>query len=76
MTTPGSWVRILRHRTVLLNVIPYNPVEGLPYVTPSQRSIAEFKQVLEGGGVNVKFRQRKGGDINAACGQLRRNRGK
>lgn len=68
-------VKCLRHRTVLLNVIPYNPVEGLPYVTPSQASIAEFRQVLEAGGVNVKFRQRKGDDIDAACGQLRRNRG-
>lgn len=66
--------KLLRHRTVLLNVIPYNPVEGLPYVTPSKASIAEFRQVLETGGVNVKFRQRKGDDINAACGQLRRNR--
>ena len=67
--------KLLRHRTVLLNVIPYNPVKGLPYVTPSKASIAEFRQVLEGGGVNVKFRQRKGDDIDAACGQLRRNRG-
>ena len=68
-------VRLLRHRTVMLNVIPYNPVAGLPYVTPSTRSIAEFRQTLEGGGVNVMFRQRKGSDIDAACGQLRRNRG-
>jgi 23S rRNA (adenine2503-C2)-methyltransferase len=66
---------LLRNRTVLLNVIPYNPVEGLPYVTPSKASIANFRQILEGGGVNVKFRQRKGSDIDAACGQLRRNRG-
>ena len=68
-------VRLLRHRTVMLNVIPYNPVAGLPYVTPSKRSIAEFRQTLEGGGVNVMFRQRKGSEIDAACGQLRRNRG-
>jgi 23S rRNA (adenine2503-C2)-methyltransferase len=58
-----------------LNVIPYNPVAGLPYVTPSTRSITEFRQTLETGGVNVKFRQRKGSEIDAACGQLRRNRG-
>ena len=25
---------LLRHRNVLLNVIPYNPVAGLPYATP------------------------------------------
>ncbi len=67
-------VKLLRHRTVLLNVIPYNPVAGLPYVTPSKTSIAGFRQILEAGGVNVKFRQRKGSDIDAACGQLRRNR--
>jgi 23S rRNA (adenine2503-C2)-methyltransferase len=68
--------RLLRQRTVLLNVIPYNPVAGLPYVTPSKRSIAKFRQILEASGVNVKFRQRKGGEIDAACGQLRRNRAK
>jgi 23S rRNA (adenine2503-C2)-methyltransferase len=67
-------VQLLRHRSVLLNVIPYNRVEGLPYVTPSRGSIANFRQVLEAGGINVKFRQRKGSDIDAACGQLRRNR--
>jgi 23S rRNA (adenine2503-C2)-methyltransferase len=66
---------LLLHRTALLNVIPYNPVAGLPYVTPSKRSIANFREILEAGGVNVKFRQRKGGDIDAACGQLRRRRG-
>jgi len=65
---------LLRKRTALLNVIPYNPVEGLPYVTPSKRSIANFREILETGGVNVKFRQRKGGEIDAACGQLRRKR--
>ncbi|MDC0295683.1 23S rRNA (adenine(2503)-C(2))-methyltransferase RlmN, partial [bacterium] len=68
-------VHLLRKRNVLLNVIPYNPVEGLPYSTPTKRSIANFRQTLESGGVNVKFRQRKGSEIDAACGQLRRNRG-
>lgn len=68
-------VHLLRKRTVMLNVIPYNPVSGLPYTTPSKRSIAQFRQTLESGGVNVKFRQRKGSEIDAACGQLRRNRG-
>jgi 23S rRNA (adenine2503-C2)-methyltransferase len=67
-------VKLLRNRTVMLNVIPYNPVAGLPYVTPSKKSIADFRSHLETGGVNVKFRQRKGSEIDAACGQLRRNR--
>ena len=67
-------VALLKHRTVMLNVIPYNPVDGLPYRTPTKRSIGEFRKTLESGGVNVKFRQRKGSEIDAACGQLRRNR--
>lgn len=67
-------VNILRHRAVLLNVIPYNPVEGLPYTTPSQSTISRFRETLEQGGVNVQFRQKKGNEIDAACGQLRRNR--
>lgn len=67
-------VRLLKDRTAMLNVIPYNPVEGLPYRTPSQKKIAEFRKTLEAGGVNVKFRQKKGSEIDAACGQLRRNR--
>ena len=65
---------LMRPRNVLLNVIPYNPVEGLPYVTPAPKAIAEFRRVLESAGVNVMFRQRKGDEIDAACGQLRRNR--
>lgn len=65
---------ILRGPAIMLNVIPYNPVEGLPYVTPSKQSIAGFREVLERGGINVKFRQKKGDEIDAACGQLRRNR--
>ena len=65
---------LLRHRNVMLNVIPYNPVAGLPYKTPSKNSIENFRNVLESGGVNIKFRQRKGSEIDAACGQLRRNR--
>jgi 23S rRNA (adenine2503-C2)-methyltransferase len=67
--------RLLRSRTAMLNVIPYNPVAGLPYVTPSKKSIENFRRILETGGVNVQFRQRKGSEIDAACGQLRRNRG-
>ena len=65
--------RILSGKIALLNVIPYNPVAGLPYQTPSSNTIARFRNVLESRGIVVKFRQRKGDKINAACGQLRRN---
>jgi 23S rRNA (adenine2503-C2)-methyltransferase len=64
---------LLDGRTALVNVIPYNPVEGLPYETPSPAAIHRFRDILVAAGINVKFRQRKGDAINAACGQLRRS---
>ena len=66
-------VRLLSHRNALLNVIPYNPVVGLPYETPSMEAQQRFREVLERGGVPIRFRHRKGDKINAACGQLRRS---
>jgi 23S rRNA (adenine2503-C2)-methyltransferase len=65
--------RLLGHRTALVNVIPYNPVAGLPYSTPSDAAIRTFREILEAAGINVQFRARKGDRINAACGQLRRS---
>ena len=63
---------LLRGRPALLNIIPYNPVAGLPYRTPSHATLAAFRTILEDHGIEVKVRQRKGDKINAACGQLRR----
>jgi len=66
-------VQLLATRHALLNVIPYNPVEGLPYQTPSSAAQTSFRRILEEGGLSVRFRHRKGDKINAACGQLRRS---
>ncbi len=63
---------LLAGRDALLNIIPYNPVAGLPYATPSSTIVAKFRKILEDQGIVVKCRQRKGDDIDAACGQLRR----
>jgi len=65
-------VRLLRGRTALVNVIPFNTVEGLPYRTPSRESLDRFLEILRRGRINVQVRRRKGSEIDAACGQLRR----
>jgi 23S rRNA (adenine2503-C2)-methyltransferase len=65
--------RLLRGRAAMLNVIPYNPVAGLPYRTPSDTATKAFRDTLLQHQVNVRFRRRKGDKINAACGQLRRS---
>ncbi len=63
---------LLAGRPALVNLIPYNPVRGLPYSTPSSAATARFVDILTRGGVNVAIRYRKGERIDAACGQLRR----
>jgi len=63
---------LLGRRTALVNVIPYNPVAGLPYRTPTAAAQRSFRSVLEQRGLAVRFRHRKGDAIDAACGQLRR----
>jgi 23S rRNA (adenine2503-C2)-methyltransferase len=64
--------QLLRGRLALLNVIPYNPVAGLPYKTPSHKAQERFLSILSAAGINVQVRERKGDAIDAACGQLRR----
>ncbi len=66
-------VALLRGRPSLINLIPYNPVAGLPFRTPRPAAVARFVEILTEGGLNVAIRHRKGAKINAACGQLRRN---
>ncbi len=65
-------VTLLRGRPALVNLIPYNPVPGVPYRTPPPAATAQFAELLEQGGLNVAIRHRKGDRISAACGQLRR----
>jgi len=65
----------LQGRPVLVNVIPYNPVAGLPYRMPAPAVTTHFAEILGRAGLNVKIRHRKGDRIEAACGQLRRREG-
>ncbi|NLA60963.1 MAG: 23S rRNA (adenine(2503)-C(2))-methyltransferase RlmN, partial [Firmicutes bacterium] len=56
----------------LVNLIPWNPVPGLPWKRPDAEDIKTFKEVLERNRVKVTLRRSLGGNIEAACGQLRR----
>jgi 23S rRNA (adenine2503-C2)-methyltransferase len=64
--------RLLRGRGAHVNLIPFNDVEGLPYQRPSQEAVNAFKDLLQQQAISVKVRKRKGSEIDAACGQLRR----
>ncbi len=54
-----------------VNLIPYNVVEGLDWKRPDDRACEKFLAALEKQKISVTLRREKGGDIDAACGQLR-----
>jgi 23S rRNA (adenine2503-C2)-methyltransferase len=54
-----------------INLIPYNRVEGLPWQRPDEEHCEAFRAALARTGVRVTLRREKGGEIDAACGQLR-----
>ena len=54
-----------------VNLIPYNTVEGLNWKRPSESHCMAFRDIVAAAGINTTLRLEKGGDINAACGQLR-----
>jgi 23S rRNA (adenine2503-C2)-methyltransferase len=62
---------LVRRLNAKVNLIPYNPVEGLPWQTPPEATQRAFLKALEKHKVNATLRREKGSDIDAACGQLR-----
>ncbi len=53
-----------------VNLIPYNPVDGLNLQRPEKEQIELFRSILEAKGIVTTWRYTKGKDIAAACGQL------
>lgn len=56
-----------------VNLIPLNPVEGRLGNRSKRMNVEDFKLILEKNRINVTIRREMGSDIDAACGQLRRN---
>lgn len=54
-----------------VNLIPVNYVPERSFVRTPKEQIFNFKRVLEKYQINVTIRREQGGDIEAACGQLR-----
>ena len=56
----------------IINLIPYNEVDGVEHKRPSVKKIEIFYNYLKNvRKLNVTLRQEKGSDIDGACGQLR-----
>lgn len=61
---------LLKGRQCAVNLIPYNPVQGLRLRRPEKKVIKNFRSVLFGSRIVNTCRYTKGDDIAAACGQL------
>ena len=64
-------VRLLAGKRAVMNMIPYNAVEGLPWQRPSWERAAEIARFLHRRGVLTKLRHSAGQDVEGGCGQLR-----
>ncbi len=60
-----------------VNLIPVNTVAESGFSQPAKAAVSKFSAVLERNGIRATVRRTLGPDINASCGQLRReNAGK
>jgi len=72
LSSAQNLVKLLKDlRLAKVNLIPANSIPELKIIPPSKAEILIFKECLFKSGINVTLRQKRGQDIEAACGQLR-----
>lgn len=64
--------KLLRGMICHVNLIPANPVVENNFKRPNKTRIYNFQKKLESLNINATVRRTLGADINASCGQLRR----
>ena len=65
-------VHLLRGMICHVNLIPINKIENGAYTKSSNENIIKFRDYLNAHGIVATIRRELGSDIDAACGQLRR----
>ena len=63
--------RLLRGRHAMLNLIPFNSVEGSGFRRPSWERAADMARRLNRVGIYTRLRRSAGQDVDGGCGQLR-----
>lgn len=61
-------------KLIHVNLIPVNPICENGFQRSSDRNLQIFEEELKKHKINVTIRRKMGSDINASCGQLRKNR--
>ena len=65
--------KLLKGMNCHVNLIPVNSVEGTGYQKSRTERQKVFVEILSKHGITATIRRTLGSDINASCGQLRRN---
>lgn len=65
-------VNLLRGMICHVNLIPINKIENGKFTKSSNENIIKFRDYLNDHGIVATIRRELGSDIDAACGQLRR----
>lgn len=66
-------VELFRGKNIHINLIPLNEISEFNYSASKKSSIKQFQERLNKRGINTTLRNKKGADIEGACGQLRVN---
>ena len=64
--------KLLKGMLAHVNLIPINPIQDGDYIKSTNENIIKFRDYLNEHGIVATIRRELGSDINAACGQLRR----
>lgn len=64
-------LRLFKGKYAVLNLIPFNSLEGDDYQRPELERITEMVRYLHSRGVLTKVRNSAGQDVEGGCGQLR-----
>ena len=62
---------LLKGINCYVNLIPYNETENIGFKRTKKMQILAFYDILKKNGINVTIRREFGGNVDAACGQLR-----
>ena len=64
-------VALLAGKYAVMNLIPYNTIDGFAFTRPSRERAQRMTRILCERGILTKLRQSAGQDVDGGCGQLR-----
>jgi 23S rRNA (adenine2503-C2)-methyltransferase len=67
-----AFAKLLAGYPAAVNLIPWNPVEGMPLRAPAIARVEALAAILQSAGITTTVRRARGQDVGVACGQLRR----